>query len=169
MRHDDTVLLIGEEVGCYQGAFKVSKRFVEGVGPQRVVDTPITEAGFTGLAIGAAAADRRTDDHELGHRGARSDRQQRREDSLHVSNLGMFGVDNFIAVLMPPQAASIAVGDIRDVSVVVKGAVTVGRRMKVTLSCDHRALDGLMGAQFLKEFKRILEHPQELIAPMVKP
>lgn len=86
-----------------------------------------------------------------------------------ISNLGMFDVDQFIALLMPPQAASIAVGAIRDVPVVTKGTVTAGRRMKVTLSCDHRALDGLMGAQFLKEFKRVLEHPQELVAPVVKP
>lgn len=85
-----------------------------------------------------------------------------------ISNLGMFDVDNFIALLMPPQAAAIAVGAIRDVPVVTKGTVTAGRRMKVTLSCDHRALDGLMGAQFLKEFKRVLEHPQELVAPAVE-
>ncbi len=85
-----------------------------------------------------------------------------------ISNLGMFDVDQFIALLMPPQAAAIAVGAIRDVPVVSKGMVTAGRRMKVTLSCDHRALDGLMGAQFLKEFKRVLEHPQELVAPVVK-
>lgn len=56
MRRNDKVFLIGEEVGYYQGAFKVSKGFVEEFGPQRVVDTPITEAGFTGLAIGAAMA-----------------------------------------------------------------------------------------------------------------
>jgi len=56
MRRDDTVFLIGEEVGYYQGAFKVSKGFVEEFGPQRVLDTPITEAGFTGLAVGAAMA-----------------------------------------------------------------------------------------------------------------
>ncbi|MBS0171067.1 MAG: 2-oxo acid dehydrogenase subunit E2 [Nitrospira sp.] len=86
-----------------------------------------------------------------------------------ISNLGMFDVDQFIALLMPPQAASLAVGAIRDVPVVSKGAVVAGRRMKVTLSCDHRALDGLMGAQFLKEFKRVLEHPQELLTPVVTP
>ncbi|ULA59943.1 MAG: Dihydrolipoamide acetyltransferase component of pyruvate dehydrogenase complex [Nitrospira sp.] len=86
-----------------------------------------------------------------------------------ISNLGMFDVDQFIALLMPPQAASIAVGAIRDVPVVSKGSVVAGRRMKVTLSCDHRALDGLMGAQFLKEFKRVLEHPQELLSPVVTP
>ena len=56
MHRDDRVFLIGEEVGYYQGAFKVSKGFVEEFGPMRVLDTPITEAGFTGLAIGAAMA-----------------------------------------------------------------------------------------------------------------
>ena len=56
MRRDERVFLIGEEVGYYQGAFKVSKGFVEEFGPQRVLDTPITEAGFTGLAVGAAMA-----------------------------------------------------------------------------------------------------------------
>jgi len=80
-----------------------------------------------------------------------------------ISNLGMFDVENFIAVLIPPQAASIAVGTIRDVPVVKDGTVKAGRRMKVTLSCDHRALDGVQGAGFLKEFKRILEHPSELL------
>jgi pyruvate dehydrogenase E1 component beta subunit len=56
MRRDDRIFLIGEEVGYYQGAFKVSKGFVEEFGARRVLDTPITEAGFTGLAIGAAMA-----------------------------------------------------------------------------------------------------------------
>jgi pyruvate dehydrogenase E2 component (dihydrolipoamide acetyltransferase) len=84
--------------------------------------------------------------------------------TFSISNLGMFEVENFIAVLIPPQAASIAVGAIEDVPVIRKGTVTPGRRMKITLSCDHRVLDGLQGAQFLKEVKRILEHPAELIA-----
>lgn len=79
-----------------------------------------------------------------------------------ISNLGMYDVENFIAVLMPPQAAVLAVGAIREVPVVVKGSLGVGRRMKVTLSCDHRAIDGLMAAEFLKELKRVLEHPEEL-------
>jgi len=83
--------------------------------------------------------------------------------TFSISNLGMFDVENFIAVLIPPQAASIAVGTIRDVPVVKNGTVKAGRRMKVTLSCDHRALDGVQGAGFLKEFKRILEHPSELL------
>lgn len=89
--------------------------------------------------------------------------------TFSISNLGMFDVENFIAVLIPPQAASIAVGAARDVPVVKDGTVKAGRRMKVTLSCDHRALDGVQGAGFLKEFKRILEHPSELLSPKETP
>jgi pyruvate dehydrogenase E2 component (dihydrolipoamide acetyltransferase) len=85
-----------------------------------------------------------------------------------ISNLGMFDVENFIAVLIPPEAAAIAVGTVRDVPVVEAGGVKIGRRMKVTLSCDHRALDGMQGAKFLREFKRVLEHPQELTKPVVQ-
>ena len=88
--------------------------------------------------------------------------QEYSDATFSISNLGMFDVENFIAVLIPPQAASIAVGAIRDVPVIKDGTVKAGRRMKVTLSCDHRALDGVQGATFLKEFKRILEHPSEL-------
>ena len=77
----------------------------------------------------------------------------------------MYDVANFIAVLMPPQAACFAVSAVRDAAVVENGGVRAGRRMSVTLSCDHRALDGMQAAQFLKEFKRILEHPQELTKP----
>lgn len=89
--------------------------------------------------------------------------------TFSISNLGMFDVENFIAVLIPPQAACIAVGAICDAPVVKDGTVKAGRRMKVTLSCDHRALDGVQGAGFLKEFKRILEHPSELLSPKETP
>ena len=88
--------------------------------------------------------------------------------TFSISNLGMFGVDNFLAVLIPPQAAALAVGAVRDVPVVVAGAVKAGRRMQVTLSCDHRAIDGVMGSEFLTELKRILERPQELAALVMK-
>jgi pyruvate dehydrogenase E2 component (dihydrolipoamide acetyltransferase) len=95
--------------------------------------------------------------------------QEYTDATFSISNLGMFDVENFIAVLIPPQAASIAVGSIRDAPVVKDGTVKAGRRMKVTLSCDHRALDGVRGAGFLKEFKRILEHPSELFPPKETP
>jgi pyruvate dehydrogenase E2 component (dihydrolipoamide acetyltransferase) len=87
--------------------------------------------------------------------------------TFSISNLGMFGVDNFLAVLIPPQAATLAVGAVRDVPVIVTGTVKAGRSMQVTLSCDHRAIDGVMGAKFLTELKRILEHPQELAAKVM--
>ena len=83
--------------------------------------------------------------------------------TFSVSNLGMFDVESFIAVLIPPQAAAIALGAVREVPVAGAERVQVGRRMKATLSCDHRALDGMQGARFLREFKRILEHPLELV------
>jgi len=85
--------------------------------------------------------------------------------TFSISNLGMFDVDNFIAILMPPEAAALAVGAIRDVPIVEGTQVKAGRRMKVTLSCDHRVLDGMQGAKFLREFKRVLEHPSELTQP----
>ncbi len=85
--------------------------------------------------------------------------------TFSISNLGMFDVENFIAVLMPPEAAALAVGAIRTQPVAEAGKIVPGRRMKVTLSCDHRALDGVQAAKFLKEFKRVMEHPQELLPP----
>ncbi len=99
---------------------------------------------------------------------ARTKRLQPQEYSdatFAVSNLGMFDVENFIAVLMPPQAAALAVGSVREVPVVQGGRIRIGRRMKATLSCDHRALDGMQAAKFLKEVKRLLEHPLELVLP----
>jgi pyruvate dehydrogenase E2 component (dihydrolipoamide acetyltransferase) len=89
--------------------------------------------------------------------------QEYTDATFSISNLGMFEVTNFIAVLIPPQAASIAVGAIRDAPIVKDGTVKPGRCMTVTLSCDHRALDGVQGAAFLKAFKHILEHPSELL------
>jgi pyruvate dehydrogenase E2 component (dihydrolipoamide acetyltransferase) len=106
-----------------------------------------------------------TESRELIER-ARSKRLQPNEyeqATFTISNLGMFEVENFIAVLVPPQAAALAVGAIRDVPIVENGAVKVGRRMNVTLSCDHRALDGMQAAKCLQEFKAILEAPLQLL------
>ena len=102
-------------------------------------------------------------------RNKRLQPQEYADATFSISNLGMFDVENFIAVLIPPQAASIAVGSIRDTAMVKDGTVKVGRRMKVTLSCDHRALDGVQGAGFMKELKRILEHPSELLPSQETP
>jgi pyruvate dehydrogenase E2 component (dihydrolipoamide acetyltransferase) len=76
-----------------------------------------------------------------------------------ISNLGMFGIERFIAVLNPPQAAILAVGSTEEKPVVVDSEVVVRPRMELTLTCDHRAIDGATGAQFLGDVKAFLEEP----------
>lgn len=76
-----------------------------------------------------------------------------------ISNLGMFGIEEFTAIINPPDACIMAVGAIRQEPVVKNGAVVPGNRMKVTLSCDHRVVDGASGAAFLQTFKQHLENP----------
>jgi len=80
-----------------------------------------------------------------------------------VSNLGMFDIDEFSAIINPPEGASLAVGAIVEKPVVEEGRIGLGRRMRVTLSCDHRAMDGAMGARFLRELKGLLEAPLALL------
>ncbi len=80
-----------------------------------------------------------------------------------ISNMGMAGVEHFAAVIVPPQAAILAVSSIKDRPVVRDGKLTVGKTMMVTVSCDHRIIDGIVGARFLQEFKRFLENPASLL------
>ncbi len=80
-----------------------------------------------------------------------------------VSNLGMFDVDSFTAVINPPESAILAIGSITPTPVVVDEQVVVRDRMKVTLSSDHRAIDGAIAARFLQEVKRLLEEPFGLL------
>jgi pyruvate dehydrogenase E2 component (dihydrolipoamide acetyltransferase) len=76
-----------------------------------------------------------------------------------ISNLGMYGIERFIAVLNPPQAAIVAVGSIEERVVPVDGRPAVRPRMELTLTCDHRAVDGATGAEFLRDVKAFLEEP----------
>jgi len=76
-----------------------------------------------------------------------------------VSNLGMFQVDHFIAIINPPEAAIMAVGSIRDEAVVVNGQVVPGKRLQVTLSADHRVTDGAEEARWLQVLRRYVENP----------
>jgi pyruvate dehydrogenase E2 component (dihydrolipoamide acetyltransferase) len=85
--------------------------------------------------------------------------------TFSVSNLGMYDVTEFSAIINPPEGAILAVGTVRRVPVVdTAGSIGVGRRMMLTLSCDHRVMDGAMGARFLQELKRLLEEPLRLVA-----
>jgi pyruvate dehydrogenase E2 component (dihydrolipoamide acetyltransferase) len=83
--------------------------------------------------------------------------------TFSVSNLGMLPIDEFSAIINPPEAAILAVGAIADKPVVVDGHLAVGKRLRVTLSCDHRVLDGAMGARFLADLKALLEAPLGLL------
>jgi pyruvate dehydrogenase E2 component (dihydrolipoamide acetyltransferase) len=80
-----------------------------------------------------------------------------------LSNLGMLPVTDFAAVINPPQAAILAVGAIREVPVVRDGKIVPGRVMTVTLSCDHRIIDGMLAGRFLRELKGLLENPLALV------
>ena len=84
-------------------------------------------------------------------------------NTFTISNLGMFGIEEFTAIINPPDSCILAVGAIQNKPVVKDGAIVPGNRMKVTMSCDHRVVDGATGAKFLQTFKGILEDPVKLL------
>jgi pyruvate dehydrogenase E2 component (dihydrolipoamide acetyltransferase) len=81
------------------------------------------------------------------------------DGTFTISNLGMFGIEQFVAVLNPPQAAILAVGATEEKPVVVGGQVEIRPLMSMTITCDHRAVDGADGAEFLRTVKELLEEP----------
>ncbi len=83
--------------------------------------------------------------------------------TFSISNLGMFGIDEFTAVINPPEGAILAVGAMTPKPVVRDGEIVVRQMMHVTMSCDHRVIDGATGAKFLQTFKKILENPLYLV------
>jgi pyruvate dehydrogenase E2 component (dihydrolipoyllysine-residue acetyltransferase) len=111
----------------------------------------LTEIGAEARTLAGKARDRRLTPAE--YTGA----------TFSVSNLGMFDIEHFTAVINPPEAGILAVGSIAQVAAVVNGAVVARRRMRVTMSCDHRVIDGATGAEFLKTLKLLLENPVGLV------
>jgi pyruvate dehydrogenase E2 component (dihydrolipoyllysine-residue acetyltransferase) len=85
--------------------------------------------------------------------------------TFSISNLGMYGVDEFSAIVNPPESAILAVGAIKEVPLVTGGQVTIGTVMRMTLSVDHRVFYGSTAAQFMAELKRLVENPVTLLAP----
>jgi pyruvate dehydrogenase E2 component (dihydrolipoamide acetyltransferase) len=83
--------------------------------------------------------------------------------TFSVSNLGMLGIDEFTAVINPPEAAILAVGAVAERAVPAGGELAIRRRMRVTMSCDHRVIDGATGARFLQTVKRMLENPLAIL------
>lgn len=86
------------------------------------------------------------------------------DGTFTISNLGMFGITHFSAIINEPEAALMAVGGLIEKPVVKKGAIVPGKTITVTLSCDHRVVDGAVGARFMSEFRDIMEHPSSLMA-----
>ena len=84
-------------------------------------------------------------------------------NTFTISNLGMFGIDEFTAIINPPDACILAVGAIQQVPVVKNGAVVPGNIMKLTLSCDHRVVDGATGAAFLQTLQGLLQEPLRML------
>jgi pyruvate dehydrogenase E2 component (dihydrolipoamide acetyltransferase) len=99
-----------------------------------------------------------------------ADRARKRALKVHeiqgstfsVSNLGMYGIERFTAIINPPEAGILAVGAARDVAVVDKGSVVAGKRMTVSMSCDHRVIDGALGARWLTVLAELIEKPESL-------
>ncbi|MCB0554653.1 MAG: pyruvate dehydrogenase complex dihydrolipoamide acetyltransferase [Phaeodactylibacter sp.] len=89
--------------------------------------------------------------------------EQMQGNTFTISNLGMFGIEEFTAIINPPDSCILAVGGIIEKPIVKDGQIEVGNMMKVTLSCDHRTVDGATGAQFLQTLKGILEDPIRLL------
>ena len=96
-------------------------------------------------------------------RGGKLRAQEMSGATFSVSNLGMFDVEEFSAIINPPEGAILAVGSVVEKPVAEGGQIRVGRRMKMTISCDHRVMDGAMGARFLQDVKRLLEEPLRLL------
>ncbi|HEY6108255.1 MAG TPA: dihydrolipoamide acetyltransferase family protein, partial [Gemmatimonadales bacterium] len=112
---------------------------------------PLSEIGAVARELAQRARERRLKPEE--YTGS----------TFSVSNLGMFDIDEFTAVINPPEAGIVAVGAIVPKPVVVDGAVTVRRRLRLTMSCDHRVIDGATGAAFLKTLKLMLENPLAML------
>ena len=83
--------------------------------------------------------------------------------TFSVSNLGMFGIDQFTAIINPPEAGILAIGAVEEKPVAGGGQVTIRKRLRVTMSCDHRVIDGATGAKFLQTLRRLLENPLMLV------
>ena len=87
------------------------------------------------------------------------DRTDLEEGTFTISNLGMYDIEQFIAVLNPPQVAILAVGSIEDRPRVFDGELDIAPTMTMTITCDHRAIDGSEGAEFLRTLKSLVESP----------
>ena len=130
------------------------------VATDRGLVTPVLR-DVTAQTISQVAA--RTRDLAARARDGRLRQAELEGGTISVTNLGMYGVEEFAAIINPPQAAILAVGAVRDEPVVEDGAVTVGKVMTVTLSVDHRPVDGVIAARWLAALRELLENPLRIL------
>ena len=131
------------------------------VATDRGLVTPVVR-DVTSLTVGAVAD--RVRDLAGRAREGRLRQDELEGGTISVTNLGMHGVEEFAAIINPPHAAILAVGAVRDEPVVEDGAVVPGKRMTVTLSVDHRPVDGVVAARWLAAFVDLVEHPARILA-----
>ncbi len=138
----------------------------------QVVDVSVAVAVADGLVtpvvrdadkLGVLAISREVKDLAEKARTKKLKPEEMMNGTFSVSNLGMYGIEEFGAVINPPEGAILAVGALRDDVGVVNGQVAPVKRMKVTMSCDHRVVDGALGARWLAELKKLLEHPMGML------
>jgi pyruvate dehydrogenase E2 component (dihydrolipoamide acetyltransferase) len=110
--------------------------------------------------IGAIAAEVRDLAERAKHRQLKG--HEITGSTFTVSNLGMYGIERFTAILNPPESGILAIGTVMDAPVIQNGQVVAGKRMTVTMSCDHRVIDGALGARWLAAFVDLIEHPESL-------
>ncbi len=110
--------------------------------------------------IGSIAAEVRDLADRAKHKGLKG--HEITGSTFTISNLGMFGIERFTAILNPPEAGILAVGAVLDAPVVKDGQVVAGKRMTVSMSCDHRVIDGALGAKWLQAFAELIEKPESL-------
>jgi len=127
--------------------------------PDGLVTPVLRDADRLGLtAIGSAVRDLATR-----AKAKKLAPEEMQNGTFSISNLGMFGIDEFAAVINPPEGAILAVGRVRDEPVVRDGAVVAGKRLALTLSCDHRVIDGAVGARFLDALRALIERPMQIL------
>jgi pyruvate dehydrogenase E2 component (dihydrolipoamide acetyltransferase) len=126
--------------------------------PDGLVTPVVRDADLKG--IGAIAAEVKDLAERAKRRGLKA--HEITGSTFSVSNLGMFDIERFTAILNPPESGILAIGAVRDAVVAVNGAPAVGKRLAVTMSCDHRVIDGATGAKWLQVFAELIENPESL-------
>ena len=144
----------------------------DGIHYHQVVDVSVAVAIPEGLVTpvvrdadrkGVLAISREVKDFAARARDRKLKPEEMSNGTFSISNLGMYGVEEFAAVINPPEGALLAVGALRDAAIVRDGVLVAGKKMKVTLSCDHRVIDGAVGARFLQALQGLLEAPLAML------